>query len=128
MSQAPEVGRDVLPQGGLGAGQLDESDGGLVLIVVPTLYHWPRDAILSKAAGRQTARLSGDAGQLVIARGRRGLSWLVEVEVEPDLPQSVVNPLRLDQLLHCGAGGMGRVRQGVPGKTTSYLGADTVLQ
>ena len=69
MSQAPEVGCDVLPQAGLGAGQLDESDGGLVLIVVPALYHWPRDAILSKAAGRQTARLSAEAGQLVIAGG-----------------------------------------------------------
>ena len=70
MSQAPELSSDVLPHGGLGAGEFDESDGGLVLVLVPGLYHFPRDSVLGKAAGWQTASLTSDGGQLVITRGR----------------------------------------------------------
>ena len=103
LSQAPDLGCDVLPQGGLRAGEFDEGDGGLILVLVLRLYDLPRDPVLGIAAGRQTAGLSGDGVQLVIATtvklGWSGLGWA-------RLPQSVVNPLRLNQLGRSGAGGV----------------------
>ena len=69
-SQAPDLTCDVLPEGGPGAGEFDESDGGLVLVLVPRLYGVPRDPVLGIAAGRQTAGLCDDGVQLVIATVR----------------------------------------------------------
>ena len=89
--QAPDLCRDVFPQGGLGGGEFDEGDGCLVVIVLSRLYGVPWDPVLGIPAGRQTARLSGHCLQLVITRERASLLAVAGGWVGS--PQSVVKPL-----------------------------------
>ena len=88
LCQVPDLCRDVLLKSGSGAGEFDEGDGCLVLVLVLGLYSLVvLDPELAVPAGWEAACLTCDCGQLVVA-------------------ESVVNPLRLEELLQAGAGQM----------------------
>ena len=66
LSQVPDLLGDVLLEDGSGAGELDEGDGGLVLVLVPGLYAPLPHPDLAVPAGRETASLLSHRGQLVV--------------------------------------------------------------